>query len=105
MMNLRVLLFLLHIFFEIVTSSKYCIDNSTVIYLYNGEPSIIGTFISCLRSTQDALISPFYDDGKTVNVTTEVILNNLINVDEVSSSVELDFFFITSWVRSTTPIR
>lgn len=79
---------------------NYCINESTVVYDYEKEPSIIGTFVNCLRTVQDAMIAPYYDTGVRINVSTEVFLNNLISIDEVSSTVTMDFFFNTIWVST-----
>lgn len=79
-------------------SQNYCVDESSLVYTYENEPSIVGTFVECLKTVQDAMIAPYYDTGVRINVSTEVFLNNLIDVDEVSSTVTLDFFFNTIWV-------
>ena len=78
--------------------SNYCVNESTLVYDYENEPSIVGTFVNCLRTVQDAMIAPYYDLGSRINVSTEVFLNNLISIDEVSSTVTIDFFFKTYWV-------
>ena len=78
----------------------YCVNDSSVVYMYDGVPSIVGTFVNCLKNVQDAMIAPFYDNGQIINVSTEVFLNNLILVDEAASSITLDFFFLTYWVGS-----
>lgn len=78
--------------------SNYCVNESTLAYDYENNPSIIGTFVNCLRTVQDAMIAPYYDLGSRINVSTEVFLNNLISIDEVSSTVTVDFFFKTFWV-------
>jgi len=77
---------------------NYCVNESTLVYDYENEPSIVGTFVNCLRTVQDAMIAPYYDLGSRINVSTEVFLNNLISIDEVSSTVTVDFFFKTFWV-------
>lgn len=102
--SIILLVLLGHIGFGIAQhyANNYCIDNSTVVYTYEGVPSIVGTFINCLKTVQDAMIAPYYDTGVRINVSTEVFLNNLINIDEVSSSVTLDFFFNTIWVKLST---
>ena len=80
--------------------TTYCVNESTVVYDYEIEPSIIGTFVNCLKTVQDAMIAPYYDTGARINVSTEVFLNNLISIDEVSSTVTMDFFFYTVWVSN-----
>ena len=77
---------------------EYCINESSVVYNYEGAPSIVGTLVNCLENIQDEMIAPYYDTTQRVNVSTEVFLNNLVNVDEVSSTVTFDFFFNTIWV-------
>lgn len=81
------------------TIPTYCIDESKVVYNYEGVPSVIGTFINCLKGVGDAMIAPYYDTKMQINVSTEVFLNNLINVDEVSSTVTVDLFFNILWVN------
>ena len=77
---------------------SYCVDNTTIAYTASGAPSIIGTFYNCLETVQDGLIASFYDNNIAMNVSTEMWLNNLINVDEASSTVTLDILFIMVWV-------
>lgn len=78
--------------------SIYCVNESSVVYNFEGAPSVVATLLNCLRAVQDGLIAPYYDTKVRINVSTEVLLNNLISVNEVSSSVSLDLFFATSWV-------
>lgn len=78
----------------------YCVNESSVVWINERQPSIIGTFVNCLIYTQDAMIAPYYTTAKIINVSTEIFLNNLIKVDEVTSTVTLDFFFVTYWVSS-----
>lgn len=81
-----------------IDDSTYCVNETSVVYNFEGEPSVIGTLLNCLRAVQDGMIAPYYDTKARINVSTEVILNNLISINEVTSTVSLDFFFQTSWV-------
>jgi hypothetical protein len=84
-------------------SDLYCVNDSTIVYNYENDASIIGTFINCLDAVQDGLVAPYYDLGGRINVSTEMFLNNLIAVDEVESTVTLDVFFSVYWVRPLKP--
>jgi hypothetical protein len=84
----------------LLNAQKYCVNDSTVVYNYENVPSVIGTLINCLNAVQDGLLAPFYETGSRINVSTEIFLNNLISVDEVSSTVSLDLYFNTMWVRA-----
>lgn len=77
---------------------QYCVNESSLVYALNNEISIIDTLVVCLQNIGDSLLFPGYRTGKTVNVSTQVTLNNLISVDELSDSVNLDLFFFLEWV-------
>ena len=79
-------------------NKTYCVNESSVVWNYAHEPSIIGTFVNCIANVQDAMLAPYYARGQIINVSTAVFLNNLISVDEVTTSVTLDFFFMNEWV-------
>lgn len=81
--------------------AAYCVNESSVVWIDEYQPSIIGTFVNCLIYAQDAMIAPYYTTGQQINVSTELFLNNLIKVDEVTSTVTLDFFFLTYWVSNS----
>jgi hypothetical protein len=40
----------------------------------------------------------YYLNGQVFNVTSQILLNNLIKVDEVSSTVSFDFYFRVYWI-------
>ena len=85
-----------------IANNVYCVNESTIVYGLGGQPSIVGTLVNCLRNVQDGLTSPYYSTGKRINVSTEVFLNNLISVNEVSNTVSLDIFFSTNWVSTSS---
>ena len=99
MISLIILFVLVSSHIVIINAAQYCVNDSTISYDFEGNPAIIGTFVNCLKSVQDAMIAPFYDNTRRINVSTEVFLNNLISVNEVESAVTLDIYFSTSWVR------
>jgi hypothetical protein len=42
-----------------VGTDLYCVNDSTIVYTYENDPSIIGTFINCLDAVQDGLVAPY----------------------------------------------
>jgi hypothetical protein len=82
------------------SNRTFCVNSSDLVWnSMTNQPSIIGTFIKCLENVQDAMIAPYYEDSLPINVSTQIYLNNLIQINEISSSVELDFQFFIGWVK------
>jgi hypothetical protein len=83
---------------EAYPTPTYCVDDSTVIYTpYNNKTSIMATLFNCLYQVQDAMISPVYTDGRTLNVSTSITLNNLISIHEMTNEVRLDLLLFVIW--------
>jgi hypothetical protein len=78
-----------------------CVDNSTVVIAENGVVSFTQTFITCLQNINDPLIFPGYFfpnvPSDPLKIAAQVALNNLIAVNEIDSTVTLDFFFRLYW--------
>ncbi len=79
------------------TAKSYCINETDIAYNYKGNVSIYETFATCLRNTPDALLAPYYDDGKTIDVVSYNILNNFISVNELENIVNFDMFLVLTW--------
>jgi hypothetical protein len=55
---------------------------------FNGKVNPEASIIACLQNF-DGLLSPGYDDFSTMNITAQIVLNNLIQVDELQNAVTL----------------
>jgi hypothetical protein len=81
-----------------VNRTKYCVDESTVVFTaYNNQPSIIGTLLNCLLEIQDAMVSPVYSLGETLNISTTVVLNNLVSISEMTNEAVFDLVLLLRW--------
>ena len=79
------------------TNSSYCINESDIVYDFNHNPSIIGTFLNCLANVQDALIYPGYSAGSILNISANLQINNLISIDELTDIVTFDVSLMVQW--------
>ena len=83
-----------------VEKNQYCVNKSSLAWdKYSNQPSIIGTFVNCIANVQDVMLAPYFTNGLRINVSTEILLNHLIQVDELANTVTLDFFFKMYWVK------
>mmetsp|Transcript_24513 Transcript_24513/g.22271 ORF Transcript_24513/g.22271 Transcript_24513/m.22271 type:complete len:546 (+) Transcript_24513:42-1679(+) len=80
-----------------IPSNWQCVNESTLTYAANGYISFTDTLITCLQNINDPLIFPGFFTNKLLTVYSQVSLNNLIQVDELDSSVRLDFYFRLYW--------
>lgn len=77
--------------------NRTCVNDTDIVYDVYGLPSIIGTFSKCLENVQDIMIAPYFTSHQQMNISTEIELNNLVSIDELSSTVTLDLFFDITW--------
>jgi hypothetical protein len=78
----------------------YCLDKAGLVRMNGtGAVSITQTFIQCLNNIADPVLWPGYDEvtQQALVITTQVALNNLIKIDEVSDQVQFDFFIRQYW--------
>jgi hypothetical protein len=59
-----------------------------MVYNFNGKVNIQASLIACLQNL-DGLMSPGYEDWSQVNVSAQLILNNLIQINELQNTVTL----------------
>ena len=82
---------------NITNSTRYCITEADLVYDFNDEVTFVGTFFKCLGNVQDALTAPFYTTGKTINVSSQILINSLISLDELTNSYTFDCFLFYQW--------
>jgi hypothetical protein len=75
----------------------YCINETTLVRDFRGQASIVGSLAKCIFNIQDALVYPGYYTGLKENVSVQVTINNLIQIDELQSTASFDIFFWLSW--------
>lgn len=75
-----------------------CINSTEVVYSPDGSASIMETFQKCIeRIGGDAVFFPGFDTGKKLSVDMAVSLNNLVDINEVTNTISLDFFLTMGW--------
>ena len=78
-------------------AQSQCDNEAFVSYSNNGQISIANSVVLCMQNVDDLHLYPFYQDDNILVVQSYIILNNLINIDSVTNTVELDFFWRVVW--------
>lgn len=76
----------------------YCVNETDLVYDYAGEVSVGSTFAVCLQNVMDIMLAPVYSTGELVNVSVQLTINNLMEINELKNSASFDFFFWMHWV-------
>lgn len=76
---------------------EFCVNETTLVYGMNNRVSITDTIVQCLLTLKDGQLFPGYITQTMVNVSVQVVLNNLVSIDPLSDSVTIDFFLNFQW--------
>ena len=85
---------------NILLNPPNCINSESDLGYINGQLSFDETFKNCLRNVADAKYLPTFINGTiagTMNVGTNIVLNNLHEVDALVSKVSIDFYLRLYW--------
>ena len=64
-----------------------------------GTPLITEALYNCsLRMNSPLLPVSFANGSEPINISVQIVLNNLISIDEIRGIVQLDIYFRFSWV-------
>lgn len=74
------------------------VTNCSSSLIVNDQVSILGTILGCLIATANSNLPPSYVQGSGPTIVhSDIVLNNLVEIDELSGSVKLDFYFRLNW--------
>lgn len=64
----------------------------------NGAPDIARAMYNCSANILNTFLIPsYYPESQPVNVSVQIVLNNLISIDEVEGVAKLDLYFRLTW--------
>jgi hypothetical protein len=66
---------------------------------YMNSTSVQNALKLCFSRVKDPLAYHGYVDGSFNNITSGVVLNNIVSINEVDATVTLDIFHILEWLE------
>lgn len=72
----------------------YC---DTMVYSKNGEVDVESTILNCSTHATSPTIMPNYQGLYPINITAQIVVNNLVNINQLTQTVALDFKFRLTW--------
>lgn len=84
-------------YYEQNNTNKFCVNESTLVFAGNGRVSVVNTILACLNNVMDGLTEPNLWNNQILNISFNVVLNNIVSIDELQNTVTLDFLFFMQW--------
>jgi hypothetical protein len=73
---------------------SYC---DSMVYSKNGEVDVEPTILNCSTHSTSPTIMPNYQGSKSLNVSAQLVVNNLVYIDQLKQVVQMDFKFRLTW--------